>query len=88
MQLPYFPQDILELFLLGAFAIVFLIQMVYLWGFFRRLAFYRNKEYDHSGEAVSVVICARNELTPVGNTIAIGIDPAFDAVDCKVVDTE
>ncbi len=61
MQLPYFPQDIIEQALLLVYFAVFIIQMFYIWIVFSRLAFFRKKEIQVSDEAVSVVICARNE---------------------------
>jgi cellulose synthase/poly-beta-1,6-N-acetylglucosamine synthase-like glycosyltransferase len=48
--------------LLGVFSLVTLIQLIYYVVFFRRLAFYKEPSYEHSREqAVSVVICARDE---------------------------
>jgi len=85
MQLPYFPQDIIEVVLLGSFLIAFLLQMVYFWGFFRRLAFFRNREYDHSGEAVSVVICARNEYFNLKNHLPLVLEQDYPDFEVVVV---
>lgn len=48
--------------IMGVFSMVTLIQLIYYVVFFRRLAFYKEPSYEHSREqAVSVVICARDE---------------------------
>ncbi|MBL7770568.1 MAG: glycosyltransferase [Flavipsychrobacter sp.] len=44
------------------FSLVSIIQLLYYWGIFSRLAFFKPKEKDHSQtHPVSVVICARDE---------------------------
>ena len=85
MQLPYFPQDIIEQILIGAYIIVFIIQMVYFWLFFRRLAFFRSKEIDHSGEAVSVVICARNEYYNLKHHLPLILEQEYPDFEVVVV---
>ena len=45
-----------------ALSFVFLIQMIYYWIFFRKLAFYKEKKSDTNLQAVSVVVCAHNEF--------------------------
>jgi len=83
MQQPYFPQDLLEQVLMLLFFLAFLIQMVYFWGILRKLAFYRPKEVVASGEAVSVVICARNEYGNLKNHLPLIL--AQDYPDFEVV---
>jgi len=43
------------------FGISWIIQMLYYWIIYSRLAFYREKEKDTSPRPVSVIICAKNE---------------------------
>lgn len=43
------------------FFLAWLIQMIYYWGLYSRLSFYKDKTPDASPEPVSVVICAKNE---------------------------
>lgn len=85
MQLPYFPQDILEQVLTGLYVLVFLIQMIYFWGIFRKLAFYRNKDEDESGEAVSVVISARNEYANLKNNLPLILAQEYPDFEVVVV---
>ena len=55
--------SVLELVLIGSFGLVTLIQLVYHWGLFSRLAFYKKKKNktDDVKLPVSIVIAARNE---------------------------
>lgn len=85
MQLPYFPQDVLEQVLTGFFLLAFIAQMIYFWAYFRRLAFYRSKELDHSGEAVSVVICARNEYFNLKNNLPKILEQDYPDFEVVVV---
>ncbi len=85
MQIPYFPHDILEQALMLAYFLLFFIQMLYFWMFFRRLAFFRNKELDHSGEAVSVVICARNEYFNLKNNLPLVLEQNYPDFEVVVV---
>jgi glycosyltransferase involved in cell wall biosynthesis len=43
------------------FGITWLIQMIYYWAIYSRLAFYRKKPVNTDQEPVSVIICAKNE---------------------------
>lgn len=45
------------------FAVSWLTQLIYYWGVFRKLAFYNPKNKTTEKEAVSVVICAKNEYS-------------------------
>ena len=53
----------LSFIVLCLFAIVWIIQMIYIWGLFSRLAFFNKKKYEQ-GEAkfepVSVIVCAKD----------------------------
>lgn len=84
MQYPYFPQDPFEMGFMIVFGLAFLVQMIYLWGIFSKLAFYKSKtEKLQVTEAVSVVICARNEYTNLSKNLPIIL--AQDYPDFEVV---
>jgi glycosyltransferase involved in cell wall biosynthesis len=85
MQLPYFPQDILEQVLMMLYFLAFLIQMVYFWTIFRKLAFCKQKEEDESGEAVSVVICARNEYENLTKHLPLILEQEYPVFEVVVV---
>lgn len=85
MQLPYFPEDIIEQALMVLYFTVFLVQMAYFWGLFRRLAFYRGKDGHSSEEAVSVVICARNEYANLGKNLPLILQQDYHEYEVVVV---
>lgn len=61
MDLNQWPPD-WRLIVFAAFCLATLIQLLYYWGFFSRLAFYRKKEKDTNLQhPVSVIVCARDE---------------------------
>lgn len=83
MQTPYFPQDIAEQTLMVLFLMVFVIQMYYFWGIFRRLSFYKGKATGSVNEPVSVVICARNEYANLRKNLPLVLDqdhPDFEVI--------
>ena len=53
--------DIFMLVLLAILAAALIIQLVFYWVFFSRLAFYRHREKEQVTPAVSVIIAAKNE---------------------------
>ena len=59
----YFPQPelSLEFILLSVFALVIIDQLYYFWLVFAKLAFYKTTKNRTNKEAVSVIICAKNE---------------------------
>lgn len=85
MQLPYFPQDIFEQVLMLLLFITFFIQLIYFWGIFRRLAFFKQKEVVESGEAVSVVICARNEYMNLKKNLPLILAQEYPDFEVVVV---
>lgn len=53
----------LSFIILCIFGLAWLIQMLYLWGLFSRLAFFKKKKYDNDKpnyEPVSVIVCAKD----------------------------
>lgn len=85
MQLPYYPQDLFEQALMLLYLAVFLVQMIYFWGIFRRLAFYRRREEKSNEEAVSVVICARNEYANLKKNLPLVLDQDYPLFEVVVV---
>ena len=56
----YFNEPV-PLIIFVVFATATLLQLVYFWLFYSRIAFFRNKKVSDQKQPVSVVICARNE---------------------------
>lgn len=66
------PQITLNWWLIAfiAFCLVTLIQLIYYWGIFSRLAFFKTKPKEHSQQhPVSVVICARDEAANLARNL-------------------
>ena len=58
-----FNYNSLSFIILCVFCIAWIIQMLYLWGLFSRLAFFKKKKYDNNEpnyEPVSVIVCAKD----------------------------
>jgi len=85
MQLPYFPHDLTEQVLMLVFFQAFLIQMIYFWVVFRRLAFFRDKKDFSSEEAVSIVICARNEYANLEKNLPLFLEQDYPLFEVVVV---
>ena len=85
MQLPYFPHDPTEQTLMLVYFLAFLIQMIYFWVVFRRLAFYRDKKDFSSEEAVSIVICARNEYANLKKNLPLFLEQNYPLFEVVVV---
>lgn len=71
------------------FALCFLVQLLYYWGIFGKLAFYRKKPLGNQYRPVSVVICAKNEYTNLKKNLPAILEqdyPDFEVVvvnDCS-----
>ena len=85
MQFPYFPYDLTEQTLMLVYFLAFLIQMIYFWVVFRRLAFFRGKKDFSSEEAVSIVICARNEYANLKNNLPLFLEQDYPLFEVVVV---
>jgi len=85
IQLPYFPVNPIEQALMGLYLLAFIIQMVYFWGVFRKLAFFKQDKEVESGEAVSVVICARNEYYNLKNHLPLIFEQDYPVFEVVVV---
>ena len=83
MQIPYFPLEPLEQGLLFVYSLSFIVQMIYFWVFYRRLAFYKNRDDKIVDEPVSVVICAKNEYYNLKRNLPLILEqdhPSFEVV--------
>jgi len=76
------------------YAFFFLIQMIYYWGVFRKIAFYKKKPLGNRYQPISVVICAKNEYTNLKKNLQMILDqdyPDFEVVvvnDCSDDDSK
>lgn len=81
-----FEINLLVLFALIVFGLGFVLQMVYWWGFFSRLAFYKQRNNQKvTDKPVSVVICARNEYTNLSRNLSLIFSQDYNAFEVVVV---
>jgi cellulose synthase/poly-beta-1,6-N-acetylglucosamine synthase-like glycosyltransferase len=73
------------LILLLLFLLVFLIQSLYYWVVFSRLAFYRGKQEKTRERSVSVVICARNEHHHLKENLPLVLEQDYGNFEVVVV---
>lgn len=84
----------LSFFILVIFVLAWIIQMVYHWILFRRLAFYKKQEKSCSYEPVSVIVCARDAYEYLLDIIPVLLKqdyPEYEVVivnDCSQDQTE
>lgn len=84
----------LSFIVLIIFALAWLVQMLYHWLLFRRLAFHKNKKKNTHYEPVSVIVCARDAYEYLLDLIPAVLSqdyPEFEFVivnDCSQDDTE
>lgn len=75
------------------YAFCFLLQMIYYWGIFSQLAFYKKKPLENQYKPVSIVICAKNEYSNLKKNLPLILEqdyPDFEVVvvnDCSEDDT-
>jgi glycosyltransferase involved in cell wall biosynthesis len=72
--------------LLFAFGFCVLIQLLYYWGVFSRLAFYKRKDATSSPQPVSIVICAKNEFHNLDKNLPLILDQDYPDFEVVVVD--
>src|SRR5437868_5085088 len=65
-------------FLLNCFLIVAVIQILYYLLIFSRLAFYNSKNNDPEKQAVSVIICARDEAANLTEYLPAVLNQKYD----------
>ena len=84
----------LSFFILVIFVLAWIIQMIYHWILFRRLAFYKKQEKSCSYEPVSVIVCARDAYEYLLDIIPVLLKqdyPEYEVVivnDCSQDQTE
>ncbi len=76
----------IDLFLLGIYLFLFVIQLVYYWGIFSRLAFYKEKEVKKEHfPPVSVVIAAKNEYHNLKRNLQTVLEQDYPDFEVVVV---
>lgn len=74
-------------YLLLLAGVVFLIQMYFYWGVFRKLAFFKHKAYpDNRFKPLSVVICAKNEYQNLKKHLPLILEQDYPDFEVVVVD--
>lgn len=76
----------LEFWLLATYASAIFIQLFYYWVIFARFAFYRKKIMEISDDAISVVICARNEYTNLKKYLPEILQQDYPKFEVVIVD--
>ncbi len=85
MEINFYINDPLRLSLLIAFAVVALIQLLYFWIFFSRLAFYRRKQVSQDKPPVSVIITSHSELNFLGDNLPFILEQDYPKFEVIVV---
>lgn len=67
------------------FGISWLIQMIYYWAIYSRLAFYRKKTGDTETKPVSVIICAKNEYQNLLHNLPVVLEQDYPDYEVIVV---
>ena len=67
------------------FGISWIIQMIYYWAIYSRLAFYRKKTGDPEMKPVSVVICAKNEYQNLLHNLPVVLEQDYPDYEVIVV---
>jgi glycosyltransferase involved in cell wall biosynthesis len=67
------------------FGVMWLIQMIYYWALFSRLAFYRSRPQDNPTQPVSVIICARNEYQNLLHNLPLVLEQDYPEFEVIVV---
>jgi cellulose synthase/poly-beta-1,6-N-acetylglucosamine synthase-like glycosyltransferase len=78
-------REFIPLVLLGLFVFVFLLQQVFYWVVFWRLARYRHSEQKVADKGVSVVICAHNEYHHLKDTLPVILEQDYSKYEVLVV---
>ena len=79
-------REILPFGVFALFGVVFIIQMLYYWVIYARLAFYKDKSpLSSEVKPVSVVICARNEYQNLINNLPLIMEQDYPEYEVVVV---
>ncbi len=68
------------------FAAVLLVQLIYYWFIFSRLAFYRKKTVSDRNKPLSVIICAKNEYLNLKKHLPLILEQDYPDYEVVVVD--
>jgi poly-beta-1,6-N-acetyl-D-glucosamine synthase len=78
-------QEIVPFAVFCIFAISLLVQLLYYWALYSRLAFYRDKGNPGPNKPVSVVICARNEFQNLQENLPLILQQDYPEFEVVVV---
>ncbi len=87
MLAEYFSQNPFLFILLAILAVSALIQLIFYWAIFSRVAFFRPyKEYARKDEPVSIIVCARNEYRNLSENLPYLLNQDYGEYEVVVVD--
>ena len=86
MLIEYYSQQPLMFLLLSLLAITVVIQLIFYWGFFARVAFFKQKnDFIRKDEPVSVIICARDEYYNLRDNLPLFLQQDYANYEVVVV---
>lgn len=86
MLIGYYSQHPILFCLLCLLAVTVLIQLIYYWGIFARVAFFKPKnDYTRKDEPVSVIICARDEYYNLQENLPLFLQQDYSNYEVVVV---
>ncbi|MBK7213456.1 MAG: glycosyltransferase [Bacteroidales bacterium] len=87
MLAEYFSQNPILFSVLAVLAFSTLVQLIYFWGIFSRVAFFRHRNITpEKEEAVSVIVCARNEFYNLSENLPYLLNQDYGKYEVVVVD--
>ncbi|HNX45022.1 MAG TPA: glycosyltransferase [Bacteroidales bacterium] len=86
MIFEYYSQNPVFFWLLCLLAFTVVIQLVYYWGFFAKVAYFRHKnDFTRKDEPVSVIICARDEYYNLKENLPLFLQQDYSNYEVVVV---
>ncbi len=87
MVVDYFSQNPYLFSLLAVLAFATLVQLIYFWGIFSRVAFFKPKnDFSRKDEPVSIIVCARNEYYNLSENLPFLLNQEYSDFEVVVVD--
>lgn len=87
MLAEYFSQNPILFSVLAVLAFSTLVQLIYFWGIFSRVAFFRHRNLNpEKEEPVSVIVCARNEFYNLSENLPYLLNQDYGKYEVVVVD--
>lgn len=87
MLAEYFSQNPILFSVLAVLAFSTLVQLIYFWGIFSRVAFFRHRNVTpEKEEPVSVIVCARNEFYNLSENLPYLLNQDYGKYEVVVVD--